>query len=138
HLWAESYERDLSDILALQKEVAGTIAREIEITVTPREQAQLASSRPVDSDAIDAYLKGVYYFVQGRDHMPATKQILRKSLTHFEQAILLDPGYAAAHAGLASAYRWLGAYSDPALYLQAKRAATRALELDQSVAEAHA
>ncbi len=138
HLWAESYERDLSDILALQKEVAGTIAREIEIKLTPREQARLATARPVDPDACDAYLKGLYYFVQGRDHMPATKQLLRKSVKHFEQAILMDPDYAAAYAGLASAYRWLGAYSDPALYLQAKRAAAKAIELDDTVAEAHA
>lgn len=138
HLWAESYERDLSDILALQKEVAGTIVKEIEIKVTPREWARLSTGRSVDSDAFDAYLKGVYYFVQGRDYMPASRQMLRKSLKHFEQAILMDPNYAAAHAGLASTYRWLGAYSNPELYLKARRAAKRAIELDDTVAEAHA
>lgn len=138
HLWAESYERDLSDILALQREVARTIAKEVRIKLTPQDQARLASTRQVSPDACEAYLKGVYYFCQGRDRMPATKQVLKKSIGYFEQAIRTDQDYALAHAGRASALRWLGAYSDPALYREAKRSAIKAIDLDDTVAEAHA
>lgn len=138
HLWAESYERDLSDILGLQREVARTIVREVRIKLTPRDQARLASARQVNPEACEAYLKGVYYFCLGRDRMPATRELLTRSIGYFGQAIRIDRDYALAHAGRASALRWLGAYSDPAFYREAKRAAIKAIELDDTVAEAHA
>jgi TolB-like protein/Tfp pilus assembly protein PilF len=138
HLWAESYERDFSDILGLQREVARTIAREVKIKLTPQDKARLASARRVNPEACEAYLKGVYYFCQGRDRMPATKELLTRSIGYFEEAIRADRDYALAHAGRASALRWLGAYSNPALYREAKRAAIKAIELDDTIAEAHA
>jgi adenylate cyclase len=138
HLWAESYERDLSDILALQKEVARAIAREVHIKLTPQERARLASARSVSPEACDEYLKGIYYFGRGRDLMPARKDLLRKSVKHFERAIMIEPEYAAAHSGLAIALRWLASYSDPSFYPQAKRTAMRAIALDPTNAEAHA
>lgn len=138
HLWAESYERPLGDLLALQNEVARTIARAIKVKLTPQDQARLTTARPVNPEAYDDYLKGIYYFHQGRDRMPATREVLEKSLTYFERAIRKDLDYALAHAGLASAYRWLASYGNPVLYLKAKREALAALVLDDTIAEAHA
>jgi TolB-like protein/Flp pilus assembly protein TadD len=138
HLWAESYERDLTDIFALQREVARAIASEVKIKLTPQERARLRNPRPVSPEACDAYLKGVYWFSQARDRLPARKDLLKKGEDYFEQAIRVSPDYAAAHAGLASVYRWLASYTGPALYPKAKRYALRALELDDSIAEAHA
>ncbi|HJQ27537.1 MAG TPA: winged helix-turn-helix domain-containing protein [Blastocatellia bacterium] len=138
HLWAESYERDLRDVIALQREVARTIAREVQITLTPQERARLTVAEAVNPDACDAYFKGVYHFQQGRDHLPASLALIKKSFAYFERALKLDPDYAQAHAGLANAYRWLAAFGVPALYPQAKAAARRAIELDEQLAEAHA
>jgi TolB-like protein len=80
HLWAKSYERDSRDVLALQDEVSLAIAREINVELTPREQARLANSRKVDPQAHDAYLKGRYYLSS------PTEERVRKALEQFEQA----------------------------------------------------
>ena len=138
HLWAESYERDLRDVIALQREVARAIAREVKITLTPRERERLTVAEAVNADACEAYFKGVYYFQQGRDHLPASMALIKKSFAYFERAVKIDPHYAQAHAGLANAYRWLAAFGVPSLYPQAKAAALRAIELDDEIAEAHA
>jgi TolB-like protein len=135
HLWAETYQRDLRDVLSLQSEVAQAIAGGIRVNLTSDESARLAGTRRVDSRAYDAYLKGRYLWNQ------RTKEGLSRSLEYFRQAIAMDPGYAVAHAGLASAYAMGPSYSIlPATeaYPQAQAAARKALELDDTLAEAHA
>ena len=136
HLWAKSYERDLRDILALQSEVARAVADEVQIKLTPQEQARLARSPQVNPAVHEAYLRGRYYWAKG------TEQGLRKSIEYFEEAIAKDPGYALAYCGLADSINML---VSPILELmppceaapKAKAAALRALELDETLAEAH-
>ena len=136
HIWAKSYERDLSDVLALQSEVARAIADEVQAKLTPQERARLARVRPVNPAAHEAYLKGRYYWAR------ATEEGVRKSIEYFAEAIAKDPSYALAHAGLSDAFNQL---CNPILELvpqgelipRAKAAATRALELDETLAEAH-
>ena len=94
HLWAESYERDLRDVLSLQSEIAQSIAREIQIELTPQETAQLSEARPVDPDAYEAYLRGRYYWNK------RSGDSLSKGAECFRRAIERDPNYAAAYAGL--------------------------------------
>ncbi len=135
HMWAESYERDMRDILALQSEVARAIAREIKIQVTPQERARLARTRAVNPEAYQAYLKGSYYSSK------RTEEGLAKGIAHFEQAIETDPGYALAYAGLADSYSLLvryGAVRPSEAMPKAKAAAKKALELDNTLAEAYA
>jgi serine/threonine-protein kinase len=136
HIWAKSYERDLSDVLALQSEVARAIAEEVQAKLTPQERARLARAGRVNPAAHEAYLKGRYYWAR------ATEEAVRKSIEYFEEAIAKDPRYALAHAGLADAYNQL---ANPILEIvpqgqvipKVKAAATRALELDDTLAEAH-
>jgi len=131
HLWAESYERDLRDILALQSEVARAIAGEIKVRLTPQEQVRLASVRPVKPEAYEAYLKGRYYWNLWPDG-------LERSVEYFKQATQQDPRYAPAYAGLALCYSTMGFFQPPReLYPKARAAALRALELDETLAEAH-
>jgi len=137
HLWAQSYKRDLRDVLVLQDEVAQAIASAIKIKLTPQEQVQLASARPVNPEAYEPYLKGRYYWNK------RTPETLKKSLEYFQQAIEEDPAYSLAYAGLADSYAMLGAGSYQVLppkeaYPKAEAAAMKALELDSTLAEAHA
>ncbi len=136
HLWAESYERDLRDVLALQDEVARAIASEIRVKLTPQEQARLMSARPVNPEAHELYLKGRYYWNK------RTPETLKKSFEYFQQAIEKDPSYALAYAGLADAYLMLGAGEYAVLppkeaFPKGESAAMKALELDSTLAEAH-
>jgi len=96
HLWAESYERDLRDILSLQREVARAIAGEIRIKLTPQEQAHLASARRVDPEAYEAYLKGRHHCDK------STEEGFNRGIQYLEQAVRKDPSHAASHAALAS------------------------------------
>jgi TolB-like protein len=98
HLWAETYERDLGDVLALQGEIARSIATEIQAKLTPEIRARLAGNRAVDPKAYDAYLKG-RYFLNKR-----TGPGLSKAVELFQQSLKIDPRYALAYAGLADAY----------------------------------
>jgi tetratricopeptide (TPR) repeat protein len=136
HIWIESYERDVRDVLTLQNEVAQTIARAVQIQLTPQEQAGFAvaaSARQVNPAAQDAYLQGRYYWNK------RTPEGLQQALDYFRQAAGLDPLFAAAHAGEADAYNLLPGHMAPAVaYPLAKTAATRALSLDPTLAEAHA
>jgi TolB-like protein/DNA-binding winged helix-turn-helix (wHTH) protein len=135
HLWAESYEGDAGDVLAIQDEVATSIANQIRIQLTPEERAVLSSSQLVNPESHEAYLKGRYMWAQ------RTPDALRKSIQYFNDAIQKDPNYALAYAGLADTY---GVMSDhdvsyPAeAYPKAKAAALKALEIDDTLAEAHA
>lgn len=134
HLWAESYEGSLRDVLQLQNKVASEIARQIRIQVTPEEKARLTNARPVNLEAHEAYLKGRYYLNQ------RTENGFQQSVRYFEEAMQKDPSYALGYAGLADTYVLLGEYSLlPAeeAFPKARAAATKALELDDSLAEAH-
>ncbi len=102
HLWAESYERELRDVLALQSEVARAIASEIKVKLTPQEQTRLASARPVNPHAYELYLKGRFYWSKRTD------EGLKKSVGYFNQALEEDPTYALAWAGLADTYLNMG------------------------------
>jgi TolB-like protein/DNA-binding winged helix-turn-helix (wHTH) protein/Tfp pilus assembly protein PilF len=134
HLWAESYERDLRDILALQSDVATAIAREIQIKVSAQEQARLASSRPVNPESYQLYLKGRYFWEK------RTTANLNKAREYFEQAIEKDPTYPLAYAGLADSYVLLSDYGTlPSKqgFSKAKAAALKALQIDNTLAEAY-
>jgi serine/threonine protein kinase len=98
HLWAQSYERDLRDVLALQADVARAIAAEVEAALTPGEATRLAGTRPVDPEAYAHYLKGRHLYNR------LTKQTFTQAIEEFQRAIVGDPGYAPAHARLAMTY----------------------------------
>ena len=135
HLWAESYEFDPRDILAAQGEVARAVARQIRVRLTPQEQARLTTSRRVDPEAYEAYLLGRAYSSKAR-----TRTSWTRAKEYFEKAIAKDPAYAHAYASLAELYmRPEGSPTrDPRdLRLQARRWAEKALELDDTLAEAH-
>jgi len=134
HLWADSYERDISNILALQRELARTIAQEIKISVTPEEETHLKRSPLVNPEAYSLYLKGRFFWNK------RTRESLRKAVEYFERAIIKDPNYALAYAGIADAYISMGDYyilSPKEAYLEAKTAAIKALEIDDTLAEAY-
>ena len=135
HLWNESYERDVRDVLALQSEVARAVAREIEVTVTPQEDMRLANTHRVDPEAHQLYL-------WGRHHLgKRTKAGMTNAFNYFERAIQKDPTYAPAYASLAVTY-WLSGPGYDMLpfretHSKARAAALRALELDDSLPDAH-
>jgi tetratricopeptide (TPR) repeat protein len=134
HVWAESYARDLRDVLALQEEVAGAIANEIKIKLSPQEQARGASTRPVDPEALEAYLKGRYEWNKW------TAEGAKKSIEYFQRAVQKDPAYAQAWAGLADAYLFLarhGIWPKGPTLQEAKAATLKALELDETLSEGH-
>jgi eukaryotic-like serine/threonine-protein kinase len=134
-LWAESYDRDLRDILNLQSAIAKAVVDEIEVQLTPQEQARLARSRPINPEAHEAYLAGRFYWNK------RTAEGLTKSIAFFEQAIAKDPGYALAYAGLADSYHALPDLTSVPIeeaFPKARTAALKALDLDESLAEAHA
>jgi TolB-like protein/Flp pilus assembly protein TadD len=134
HFWAESYERDLSDALVLQSEVALAIASEINVKLTPQQRTRLVNTRPLIPAAYEAYLKGRYSWNR------RSEEGFKKSIEYFNQAIGKDPIYALAYTGLADGYIELAEYSlvPPKEGLpRAREAATIALELDDSLAEAH-
>jgi eukaryotic-like serine/threonine-protein kinase len=133
-LWSESYERDLRDILALQREVARTIASEIRVKVTPQEQMRLASAGRVKPEAHEAYLKGRYHWNK------LAEEETKKAIEYFNQAIQNDPSYAQAYAGLSDCYSNLVLYSEfppQETFPKARAAALKAVELDDTVAAAH-
>jgi tetratricopeptide (TPR) repeat protein len=136
HVWANSYERDVRDVLALQGDVARAIAQEINVTLTRQQEGLLAGGgRPVPEDALEAYLQGRFHWNRrGGDS-------LSKAVEFFDQAIKVDPQYAAAYAGLADTYTLLGSVGGvmrPEVAMaRAKEAAETALKLDDSLGEAH-
>jgi TolB-like protein/Flp pilus assembly protein TadD len=135
HLWAESYEFDGQDVLAVQGEVARDVASRIRINVTPQEHARLTRSRRVDPDVYQAYLLGRAFLLQA-----ATTNNWRRAKEYFDQAIAKDPAYGPAYASLAELYmRARGSpFRNPAdLRRQARQWAEQALKLDDTLAEAH-
>jgi TolB-like protein/Flp pilus assembly protein TadD len=134
-LWAESYERDFRDALGMQSEIARAIAREVQAKLTNAEQARLTNSVAVNRKALDDYLQGRYLFNKGEQ--------LPKAIERFQSAIKEDSTYAPAHAGLAACYNLfgsvvIGALPPPEARRRAEEAAVKALELDNTLAEAHA
>src|SRR5262245_46755122 len=131
HFWAKTYERNLGDVIALQNEVAQAIANEIQVKLTPAEQARLARTHSVDPQAHEFYVKGLYFW--NKRPGPA----VRKGIDYFQQAIQRDPTYALAYAGLANAYPDSPDLSPEEAYSKSKAMARIALEMDEGVAEAH-
>jgi len=136
HLWSQSYEGQLRDTLALQDRVARAIAEQIQINLTPREQAALKSVRVVNPEAYESYLKGRYFWNK------RTAEGLRVALAYFNQAIEEDPNYAQAYSGLADTYALLGDWQYAVMTPteanpKAKAAALKAVELDSALGEAH-
>jgi TolB-like protein/Flp pilus assembly protein TadD len=133
-LWGEQYNRKFADILALQEEIAREISGNLKIKLTGEEKQRLAKRYTEDSEAYRLYLKGRYYWNK------YTKEGLTKAIEYFNQSIELDPGYTLAYTGLAdSYYRLSNAYSPPKETLpKARTAAIKALEIDHTLAEAHA
>ena len=133
-LWADSYERDLQDVLLLQSEVAQAIAAEIQVAVTPEESERLASARPVNPEAHEAYLKGMFHWQR------LTPADLEAALAYFDLALEKDPDYALAYAGIGQVWggrRQRGDVPSGEATPMEKAAVLKALELDDSLAEAH-
>jgi TolB-like protein/DNA-binding winged helix-turn-helix (wHTH) protein len=135
HLWADTYESQMGDVLALQNRVSSAIVNEIRINLTPEERERLAKAPAVSPEAYENYLKGVYYWNKRSD------ENLAKAIGYFEQATQLDPQYALAYAGLSDCYAIISAEifgTMPASEAapKSKAAALRALELDPTLAQA--
>lgn len=135
HLWAETYESQIGDVLALQNRVSSAIVDEIRINLSPEDKERLAKKPSVSPEAYEEYLKGRYYWNKRSD------EGFGKAIKHFEEATRRDPQYALAYAGLADCYGIIGATiygSVPASEAapKAKAAAIRALEIDPSLSEA--
>jgi tetratricopeptide (TPR) repeat protein len=137
HLWADSYDRDLNDILLVQDEVGAAVASQIKLALAPATGPGTShvAERSVNPEAYDAYLWGRFYWTHRGD--------LHKSVEAYQQAIQKDPQYALAYAGLASAYALLGQVpydnmSPSEAKPKARAAAEHALQLDPQLAEAHA
>jgi TolB-like protein/DNA-binding winged helix-turn-helix (wHTH) protein/Flp pilus assembly protein TadD len=136
HLWSRSYDGDLHDTLTLQNKVAESIAEQIRIKLDTREQATLKHGNPVDPVAHEAYLKGRYFWNK------RTGGDLEKAVGYFNEAVERDPNYAQAYSGLADTYALLGDWEYGVLtpgeaYPRAKAAAVKALEIDDTLGEAH-
>ena len=134
HLWAESFESEVGDALAVQGEIAQAVARQIQVRLTQKEQNLLAAARPANPDAQDLYFRGLYIFSTGE-----TAESSEKAIKFFQQAIQKDPNYAAAYAGLARVYaQWSPGKSRPRDRMpKAKEFALEALSLDNTLADAH-
>jgi serine/threonine-protein kinase len=132
-LWGGQYNRKLSDIFAVQEEIAKEISEKLRLRLTGGQKKRLTRHHTENAEAYQAYLKGLYYWNK------FTEEGLKKSIEHFRQAIEIDPNYALAYAGLAHTYHQLvGVYPPGEVMPKAKAAAVKALELDGTLAEAHA
>jgi TolB-like protein/DNA-binding winged helix-turn-helix (wHTH) protein/Tfp pilus assembly protein PilF len=137
HIWAESYDREASDVLRVQEEIARSIAREIQVKLTPQEQALLTKGRPVDPQAYELYLKGRYFWTK------STKESIATAIGLFQEAIARDPTYASPYSGLADCYTVLGvsfgvaSLSPTQAVSQGRAAAEKAIQLDETMAEGH-
>jgi TolB-like protein len=134
-LWAQEYERDIRDVLALQSEIGRSVANEIRIKLTPEEQRSLASRPPVNPEALSEYLQGLYYENK-------TASDLDGAVAHCKNSIQRDPTFLPAHAELAISYFWMahpdvGEMSVREMLLLATPAAAKALQLDPSPPQAH-
>jgi len=134
HVWAQSYDRDIRDILGVQSELGDAITQQVQVKLTAEERVANSKIRSIPPGAYDAYLRGLYSWNQ------FTPADLRKSIEYFQQAIERDPQYAQAYAGLAESYGVLMDWNKlpPAeAYSKSEAAARRAVELDSGNSEAH-
>jgi TolB-like protein/DNA-binding winged helix-turn-helix (wHTH) protein len=134
HLWADSFDRDLTDILKLQSDVARAIAGKIQLTLSQQTENRLAGAFAVKPEALEAYLQGLQAWNL------RTKDGTERAITDFERAVTLDPNYALAYSGLARAHMLapvFGTYTSADSLPRARDAATRALAIDDSLTEAH-
>ena len=135
HVWAEGYERDLRDVLSLEGDVASAIAGEIRIQLTPQERGRVAGARPLDPEAHVQYLQGLYFWGK------LDEENIKKSVAHFQKAIQIAPDYAPAYSALAFSFNLLASSEfapSQENYTQAKKFAQKAIELDETLADAHA
>jgi serine/threonine protein kinase/Tfp pilus assembly protein PilF len=135
HLWSERYDRDMADIFAVQDEIALAIVDRLKIKLLRDESARFASQQAVDFDAYNSYLQGRYFWNK------MTEDGFKKAIQYFERAIEKAPNYAPAYTGLADSYMNLplySAFSPQEAYPKAKQAVVKALEIDETLAEAHA
>ena len=133
HIWRQDYVRNLAGALDLQSEVAREIAEKIRIKVTPQEQARLTPAQPINLEAQDLYLQGIYFLNRGGSD--------QETIGYFEKAIEKDPSFALAYAGLAANYNALGqsgALNYLEAYSKAKAAAKKAIEINGDLADGHA
>jgi serine/threonine-protein kinase len=134
-LWGEKYERKVSDMLSVQRDIAREITNNLRPTLSGVEASRVSKQHTVNAEAYELYLKGRFYWNK------RTEADFKQAITFFEQAIERDPKYALAYSGLADTYALLSAYTTepPREFMpKAKEAALRALALDDSLAEAHA
>jgi TolB-like protein/DNA-binding winged helix-turn-helix (wHTH) protein/Tfp pilus assembly protein PilF len=131
HLWAETYQREMRNILVLQAEIARAIAREVRVKLSPQEQASANSPRTVDPLAHEAYLRGLYLVWQWR---PAERD---RCVEYFEKAIAIDPDFAQPYAGLARYYAMNDRFQPKESMPKAKMYALKALQLDERLPDAH-
>ena len=134
NLWGQTYERPMTEVLAMYNEVARAIVNEVQITLTPKEETRLASALQINPQAYEAYLKGMSHLYK------LTPPELDAALYYFEQALEIDPNYALAYTGIS--FVWIGRQQMGLLIPseatpKAKEAAQRALELDDTLAEVH-
>src|SRR5213082_616757 len=135
HLWADTYDRKLTDIFAVESEIAKTIAETLQAKITGSEKSSIAKAPTEDPEAYEFYLKGRFFWNK------RTGTDLRKAIEYFNQAVAKDPNYALAYVGLSDSYLLLpnyGSTSSQEALPQARGAAKKALELDNTLAEAHA
>ena len=143
NVWAKTYDRDMQDVLELQSTVASTIAREINVEVTPREQSHFSSLRPVNHKALDAYL-------DGRHHLGKASQLdlhnglekaydkeVKEAVASFDQAIAEDPDYVPAYLAIYDSLAPGNDVKHPELLPKARIALAKALQLDESLVQAH-
>jgi len=136
HLWGQTYERDLGDVLKLQSEVAQAVAERVHARLTPQEQSRVRSTSVVNPDAYEAYLKGRFYGAE----VTGTRAALKRAQGYYEDAVRKDPTFALAYAGLSDCYLAQGAFRlvpPQEAYRQASAAIQKALQLDQALGEAH-
>ncbi|MCH8140556.1 MAG: tetratricopeptide repeat protein [Proteobacteria bacterium] len=134
NLWAESFDRDMSNILRLQQEAARAIAEKINVALTPAEESRLAGAPQVRPEAYEAYLKGMFHWYK------LTPQDLQSALQCFDAALAADPDYAPAYAGIAAAWagvQQMGAERPAVAGPKIKSAVDKALELDANLSQAH-
>jgi serine/threonine protein kinase len=134
-LWSGRYDRELSDVFAIQDEIARTIVDALQVQLTGEQAEQLAKRATVDPEAYDCYLKGRHHWNNRPIGIP-------KAVQYFKEAVAKDPGYALAYTGLADCYGSMGGWEGNAMkpddaWPQAAAAARRALELDEGLGEAH-
>ena len=134
HLWAREYERELTDVLKLQSDVARAVADEVQARVTAEERARLAPAGSVNPAAYQEFLLGQHYLWR------LTEEDLARAIAHFEESVRVDPNYAASYAGLSHAWWWRGIWGATTfkqVESPSRAAAVKALELDPGLPEAH-